>query len=191
MLLLLLIIFAAVGSPFPALVLGAYILLREETRLLRWIRVVTLIFLVIYLGYLYSGLRFTNGGIRFLTGTLAIGSYCLLASTAFEIRPIALRATTLFVLGTPICILTAVATFASMFDSDSYKATTMRAGLVCREGSYGMVGAGGDRIGLYKSWPGLPFIEREVAGDISDDAAPKKDLSSCAELLRKYENGKR
>jgi len=51
-----------------------------------------------------------------------------------------------------------------------------------------MVGAGGGKIELYELWPSLPFIEKRVAGEMSDDAAPKADLSSCAELLKKFED---
>jgi hypothetical protein len=144
------------------------------------------------LGFFYSGARFTDDAVNFIGGLFAISSYCFLASSAFEIPSRPLRAAALFALGAPVCIVSVLAAVGSLFDTDAspYRTERMRADLVCRENSYGMVGAGGDQIGLYKSWPGFPSIEKQVAGDQSDDAAPKAKMSSCADLLRQYDDRK-
>lgn len=179
------------GSPFPLLMLGLYVILREQPRLLNLIRVASLVCLIAYWGFFFSGsgVRFTNDGANSVAGALAIGSYCFLASSVFEIPSMPLRVTALFILGVPICMLTALATFALAFpDPPPYRTEQMRTDLVCRQSSYGIVGAGGDRIGLYKSWPGFPFIEKLVAGDQSEDTVPKTNLSSCADLLRQYDD---
>lgn len=186
---LLFMILLVVGCPFPICIFGAYIALRQKPRLLRWTRAAALAFLVACLGFWFSGARFTIDAITFFATAFAVGSYCFLASSAFEIRLKSIRITLLLILGVPICALTGFATIGSMFsDPPPHKVEQVRADLVCREGSYGMVGAGGDRIGLYKSWRSLPFIEKQVAGDISPDVSNKRELKSCADLLRQYDH---
>jgi hypothetical protein len=96
----------------------------------------------------------------------------------------------LFTLGAPACIVTSIGTFASLFREVPYKTEQMRSDLICRESSHGIVGAGGDKIELYKSRRGRPFIEKWVAGDQSDDSLPKAEMSSCADLLRKFDDRK-
>jgi hypothetical protein len=179
------------GSPFPLLVLFLYTSLRSEApRLLNPIRMASLACLIAYLGFSYSRMRFTDGLVDFLSGLFAIGSYCFLASSAFEIPSKPLRVAVLFTLGAPVCIVTVFAAVGSLFSEHRNRTEQMRPDLVCRESSYGMVGAGGDKIELYKSWRGLPFIEKLVAGDQSDDSAPKANMSSCADLLRQYDDRK-
>jgi hypothetical protein len=180
------------GSPFPLLVLIFYTSVRSSApRLLNPIRMASLVCFIAYLGLIFSGWRFIDAAINFICALLAIGSYCFLASAASEISSRLLRVTVLFILGAPVCMVTFIAALGILFhDAPPYKSERMRSDLICKESSYGMVGAGGDKIELYKSWPGLPFIEKWVAGDASDDSAPKAKLSSCAELLRKFDDRK-
>jgi hypothetical protein len=179
------------GSPFPLLLLFFYTCLRSEApRLLNPIRMASLACLIAYFGFSYSGMRFTDGPVNFLSGLLAIGSYCFLASSAFEIPSRPLRVVVLFTLGAPVCIVTVFSAAGSLFSEYPNKTEQMRPDLICRNSSYGMVGAGGDKIELYKSWLGLPFIEKLVAGDQSDDSAPKATMNSCADLLRQYDDRK-
>ena len=182
----------ALGSPFPLLVLFVYIGLRNaKPRLLDPIRLVSLIYLAVALAFFFSGWRFIDAGISILLALLAIGSYCFLASSASAISSNVFRVAALFALGAPACIVTFIVCLAALFQNDApYKSEQIRSDLVCKEGSYGMVGAGGDKIELFKIWPGLPFIEKRVAGDISDDSAPKAKLSSCAELLKEFDDKK-
>lgn len=179
------------GSPFPLLVLFFYTRLRSEMpRLLNPIRMASLACLIACLGFIFSGLRFTEAAINFICGLLAIGSYCFLASSASEIASRPLRVAVLFTLGAPVCIVTSILAFGSLVHEAPFKTEQMRSDLVCKESSYGMVGAGGDKIDLYESWRGLPFIEKWVAGDQSDDSLPKAEMSSCADLLRKFDDRK-
>jgi len=182
----------ALGSPFPFLVLFVYIELRNATpRLLDPIRLVSLICLAVALTFLFSGWRFIDAEINMLLAFLAIISYCFLASSASAISSKVFRVAALFALGAPACIATFIVCLAALFQSDPpYKSERIRSDLVCKESSYGMVGAGGDKIELFKMWPGLPFIEKRVAGDISDDSAPKAKLSSCAEMLKEFDDQK-
>jgi hypothetical protein len=178
------------GSPVPLIVLLVYTCFRRDTpRLLNPIRIASLVYLIVYIGFIFSGWHLIDVAINGMCGVLAIGSYCFLASTASEISSRLLRVAALFVLGAPVCIITFFGYLSILFqDGPPYKTEQMRSDLICREGSYGMVGAGGGKIELYELWPSLPFIEKRVAGEMSDDAAPKADLSSCAELLKKFED---
>jgi hypothetical protein len=179
------------GSPFPLLVLFFYTNLRSAAPcLLNPIRMASLAYLIGYLGVSHSGMRFTDGLINFLSGLFAIGSYCFLVSSAFEIPLKLLRVAVLVTLGAPVCIVTFFAAVSVLFADHPDKSEQMRPDLVCKHTSYGMVGAGGDRIELYKSWLGYPFIEKLVAGDDSPDSVDKKDLKSCADLLQQYESRK-
>jgi hypothetical protein len=168
-----------------------YIALRGAMpRLLNPIRLVSLAYLAASLAFIFSGWRLSNAGISFISALLAIGSYCFLASCAFAISSKFFRVAVLFALGAPACIVTFIAALAALFNDAPYKSEQIRSDLVCRESSYGMVGAGGDKIELFKMWPGLPFVEKRVAGDVSDDSLPKADLKSCAELLKKFDDQK-
>jgi len=182
-----------IGTPIPLLVLYSFIVVRRAApRLLNPIRMASLACLIASLGFHYSGARFTDGAAGFIAAISAIGSYCFLSSSAFDIPSTPLRAAALFTLGAPACIVTVLVAVSSLLNTDAPPDRTeqMRPGLVCKEGGYGMVGAGGDQIGLYKSWPGFPLIEKRVAGDQSDDSAPKAQMSSCADLLRQYDGQK-
>src|SRR4029077_16302480 len=151
------------GSPFPLLVLFFYTRLRRGApRLLNPIRIASLAILIACLGLFFSGWRFKKDEINVICGLLAIGSYCFLASSASEIPSRPLRVAALLSLGAPACFVTLLVVLAPLFEETPYKAEQMRFELVCKESTYGVVSAGGERNDLYQSWPGLPFIEKRI-----------------------------
>jgi hypothetical protein len=180
------------GSPFPLVVFVFYLLVRDYGLLTLILRIGSLIWLIVYLGFFFSNVSLVNSGMNFLCGVIALGSYCFLASSAFEISLKPLRVIALVILGAPASIVTMTGILSLMFDADAstYKKEQMRPDLVCKMSSYGIVGAGGDRIRLYKSWPAIPFLERNVGGDSSNDADPSIKMSSCADLLNRYDDRK-
>jgi hypothetical protein len=60
--------------------------------------------------------------------------------------------------------------------------------LICEITGWGMAGGpSGYKVHLYKRWPALPFIKKEVVELTVDQNAPDAD-KTCADALKAYSN---
>ena len=108
-----------------------------------------------------------------------------------------IRILALVVAAVPVCIGYFLATIGALglvfiigdYSRPPYHTEQMRAGLVCHIRGWGAAfTASGHSVHLYKVWPELPFLKREVAmisvNETDPDSEPKR--ASCADVLAAY-----
>jgi hypothetical protein len=143
-------------------------------------------------------LSFTDVLANFVCVAVLYFAYCFVAASCLQIPFRAVRYLALVAAALPICVGYGLGTIGVLglgwivmdYAEPPYHTEPMAPYLICRITEWGMaVGGSGYTVHLYRVWPAVPFIERQVvtlvvaqAGYVGEPPADK----TCADALDAY-----
>jgi hypothetical protein len=143
-------------------------------------------------------LSFTNVLANFVCVAVLYFTYCFFAASCLQIRFRAVRYLALIASALPICVGYVLGTIGALglgfivmdYARAPEHTEQMEPNLICRITEWGSaVSASGYTVHLYRVWPAVPFIEREVvaltviqAGYLGEPPADK----TCPDALNAY-----
>jgi hypothetical protein len=155
--------------------------------------------LILYLALARVGLSFVEVQANFLCFVFAYFAYSFLAVMCLRIPIKAIRIIIFVIAIVPIGLgyflstigVLGLAFIVGDYTSPPQRIEQMATGLNCRITGWGSAGSSsGYAVSLYRSWSGIPFLERKVLGVSVVQAGysgPPPDDVSCADLLAEYE----
>lgn len=157
--------------------------------------IVCSLLLGVVVGFAFLGVSSISTATNTICLAVAYFSYCFLAISTWRLRPRILRIPALVVAALPIAVgymLGTVGILALMFIVGDYtrppfQATEMAPDLQCRVTSWGMAASDtGYTVHLYKRWPAMPFLEREIGHIVINETHPLPGLesASCDDALK-------
>jgi hypothetical protein len=183
----------------PAALAAAFILKAWFKGRMRAVFAGAAMFLCFVIGAGGLGFSFTNTCVNFLTARGAYGCYCLLAAGCISIRHWFPRGIAVLIAAIPIGLGYFVASMGILglgfAIGDETRASDsvqpMTPGLTCISSAWGMAGNEGEYIDLYRTWPLIPFVKRDVVS-LNDDFGDESDIGqhvygTCDTALATYE----
>lgn len=153
--------------------------------------------IVVIIGFAVPSISFISTLANVVCISIAYLAYCFLAASCWNIRLSAIRILALIIAAVPIgagYVLGTIGFLALAFivaDSTSppLQTTQMTKDLMCRVTGWGMAASdSGFIVHLYKRWPELPFVEREVSRIVFNETNPASTpvRASCTDALAGY-----